>query len=104
VGAKTYRTVLGDLVIEPRSNAMNSLTDVPLDGECDVLIRPQNIQLSAAESSTICVAEQRFMGDHCRYAIDIDGVKLLASSSEQLRIGQPVTLTVVNQGMLVFPR
>jgi iron(III) transport system ATP-binding protein len=104
IGINTYRTVLGDLVIESRTESTSRLTKVQLDEECDLLIRPQNIQLSAAESSAIYITEQRFMGDHCRYAIEVAGEKLLASSSEQLVIKQPVSLTIFNEGMLVFPR
>jgi iron(III) transport system ATP-binding protein len=104
IGINTYRTVLGDLVIESRSESTSTRAKVQLDQECDLLIRPQNIQLSATESSAIYITEQRFMGDHCRYVIEVAGVKLLASSSEQLVINQPVSLTIFNEGMLVFSR
>lgn len=69
---------------------------------CELLLRPQHVQISAAEESSVTVLEQQFMGDHCRYVIDASGQRLLASSSEPLTIGQQVSVKVETQGVLAF--
>ncbi len=81
--------------------------DIAIDGQCELLIRPQYIQVQpigntnglSAESK---VVEQQFMGDHCRYVIETNGNKLLASSSEALSIGQGVSIHVDPTGALAF--
>jgi iron(III) transport system ATP-binding protein len=42
------------------------------------------------------------MGDHCRYVIEANGQKLLATSSEALEVGMPVTVKVDTKGVLAF--
>lgn len=76
--------------------------EIELQAHCELLLRPQYIQISAVEESSIVVMEQQFMGDHCRYVINAYGNRLLASSSEPLAIGQPVSVKVETQGILAF--
>ncbi|EGQ7853002.1 ABC transporter ATP-binding protein [Vibrio vulnificus] len=73
-----------------------------INDQCELLLRPQHIQISAAEESSIRIMEQQFMGDHCRYVIEANGNKLLASSAEELNIGQMVSVKVDTQGILAF--
>ncbi|EHK9016846.1 ABC transporter ATP-binding protein [Vibrio vulnificus] len=73
-----------------------------INEQCELLLRPQHIQISAAEESSIRIMEQQFMGDHCRYVIEANGNKLLASSAEALNIGQMVSVKVDTQGILAF--
>ncbi|EHU9471617.1 ABC transporter ATP-binding protein [Vibrio vulnificus] len=73
-----------------------------INDQCELLLRPQHIQISAAEESSIRIMEQQFMGDHCRYVIEANGNKLLASSAEALNIGQMVSVKVDTQGILAF--
>ncbi|AVX00863.1 ABC transporter ATP-binding protein [Vibrio vulnificus] len=73
-----------------------------INDQCELLLRPQHIQISAAEESCIRIMEQQFMGDHCRYVIEANGNKLLASSAEALNIGQMVSVKVDTQGILAF--
>ncbi|HFQ5378391.1 TPA: ABC transporter ATP-binding protein [Vibrio vulnificus] len=73
-----------------------------INDQCELLLRPQHIQISAAEQSSIRIMEQQFMGDHCRYVIEANGNKLLASSAEALNIGQMVSVKVDTQGILAF--
>ncbi|HAS6372536.1 TPA: ABC transporter ATP-binding protein [Vibrio vulnificus] len=73
-----------------------------INDPCELLLRPQHIQISAAEESSIRIMEQQFMGDHCRYVIEANGNKLLASSAEALNIGQMVSVKVDTQGILAF--
>lgn len=75
---------------------------IQIGDHCELLLRPQHVQISAAEESTVTVLEQQFMGDHCRYVIDASGSRLLASSAEPLTIGQQVSVKVETQGVLAF--
>ncbi|ANW24783.1 ABC transporter [Vibrio coralliilyticus] len=76
--------------------------EIQLQAECELLLRPQHVKISATEESSVTVLEQQFMGDHCRYVIDASGSRLLASSAEPLSIGQPVSVKVETQGVLAF--
>ncbi|WP_162062458.1 ABC transporter ATP-binding protein [Vibrio taketomensis] len=75
---------------------------IELEAACELLLRPQHVQISADDESGVRVMEQQFMGDHCRYVIDANGHKLYASSSEPLSIGQAVAVKVETQGVLAF--
>ncbi|EEX95379.1 iron ABC transporter ATP-binding protein [Vibrio orientalis CIP 102891 = ATCC 33934] len=75
---------------------------IQIGEQCELLLRPQHVQISAAEESAVTVLEQQFMGDHCRYVIDASGSRLLASSAEPLTIGQQVSVKVETQGVLAF--
>lgn len=75
---------------------------IEIDAHCELLLRPQHVQISTAEESGVVVMEQQFMGDHCRYVINAHGNKLFASSSEPLEIGQMVSVRVETQGILAF--
>ncbi|RTZ15011.1 ABC transporter ATP-binding protein [Vibrio aquaticus] len=75
---------------------------IQIGEQCELLLRPQHVQIAAAEESAVTVLEQQFMGDHCRYVIEASGSKLLASSSEPLSIGQQVSVKVETQGVLAF--
>ncbi|NAX19923.1 ABC transporter ATP-binding protein [Vibrio sp. V39_P1S14PM300] len=77
-------------------------TEITPGQGCELLLRPQHIQVARAEESSIRVVEQQFMGDHCRYVIDVNGGKLLATSSQPLAVGMPVTVKVDTQGVLAF--
>ncbi len=75
---------------------------IELESDCELLLRPQHVQIASAEESSVTVLEQQFMGDHCRYVIDASGSRLLASSSEALDIGQKVEVRIDTQGVLAF--
>ncbi|NRB68196.1 MAG: ABC transporter ATP-binding protein [Vibrio sp.] len=95
VSESEFETELG--VVEAQAQQ-----EIQLQAECELLLRPQHVQISATEESSVTVLEQQFMGDHCRYVIDASGSRLLASSSEPLSIGQPVSVKVETQGVLAF--
>ncbi|CAH8224731.1 ABC transporter [Vibrio aestuarianus] len=76
--------------------------DIPLNAACELLLRPQHVQISAQDESSVHVIEQQFMGDHCRYVIEVNGSKLLATSSQALLIGQSVSVNIDTQGVLAF--
>ncbi|UPQ87590.1 ABC transporter ATP-binding protein [Vibrio sinaloensis] len=75
---------------------------IQIGAQCELLLRPQHVQISATDESSVTVLEQQFMGDHCRYVIDAGGQRLLASSAEALTIGQQVAVKVETQGILAF--
>ncbi|MGR4988872.1 ABC transporter ATP-binding protein [Vibrio rotiferianus] len=80
----------------------NAQQEIQVDAECSLLLRPQHVQISADEESAVKVLEQHFMGDHCRYVIDVNGDRLLATSAEALNVGDSVTVKVETQGVLAF--
>ncbi|MGF1752697.1 ABC transporter ATP-binding protein [Vibrio makurazakiensis] len=90
-----FETDLGVIEAFPQTN-------IELDSFCELLLRPQHIQVSAGEESAISVLEQQFMGDHCRYVIEANGQKLLATSAEALEVGQTVAVKVDTNGVLAF--
>lgn len=76
--------------------------DIQIQADCALLLRPQHIQIQADQDSAVKVLEQHFMGDHCRYVIDVNGDRLLATSSQALNIGDSVAVSVDTQGVLAF--
>ena len=80
----------------------NAQQEIQVDAECALLLRPQHVQIAADEESAVKVLEQHFMGDHCRYVIDVNGDQLLATSTQALNVGDSVTVKVETQGLLAF--
>ncbi len=76
--------------------------DIQIQADCALLLRPQHVQIQMNEGSAVKVLEQHFMGDHCRYVIDVNGDRLLATSSQALNIGDSVAVSVDTQGVLAF--
>jgi iron(III) transport system ATP-binding protein len=90
-----FHTALGTV----EAIAKNSIA---VNQDCELLLRPQQVQIEADRESSIRVQEQHFMGDHCRYVVHINGNKLTASSSQALTIGQSVCVNIDEQGILAF--
>ncbi len=82
--------------------AASAQQDIQIQADCALLLRPQHIQIQADQDSAVKVLEQHFMGDHCRYVIDVNGERLLAMSSQALSIGDGVTVSLDTQGVLAF--
>ena len=80
----------------------NAQQEIQVNAECALLLRPQHVQIAADEESAVKVLEQHFMGDHCRYVIDVNGDRLLATSTQALNVGDSVTVKVETQGVLAF--
>ncbi|NOH47090.1 ABC transporter ATP-binding protein [Vibrio rotiferianus] len=80
----------------------NAQQEIQVDAECALLLRPQHVQIAADEESAVKVLEQHFMGDHCRYVIDVNGDRLWATSTQALNVGDSVTVKVETQGVLAF--
>jgi len=77
-------------------------TEITVGSSCDLLLRPQQVLIQASDDSEITVLEQQFMGDHCRYVIDVHGTKLLATSCQPISVGQKVVVEIDEQGILAF--
>jgi iron(III) transport system ATP-binding protein len=75
---------------------------VAIGDACQLLLRPQHIQLSPQKSSNTRVVELQFLGDHCRYVVEIEGEKLVATSLQPLVVGQAVEVKVDTESALVF--
>ncbi len=95
VSQSAFETHLG--VIEASAQQ-----EIQLQAECALLLRPQHVQVQVDTESAVKVLEQHFMGDHCRYVIDVDGDRLLATSSQALNIGDSVAVKIDTQGVLAF--
>ncbi len=89
-----FDTVLGILEV------MDSNVDE--GSACEILLRPQQVMIHADADSEIKVIEQQFMGDHCRYVINVQGVKLLAQANQLLMVGQSVSVSVDTSSAVIF--
>ncbi|MCZ4372965.1 ABC transporter ATP-binding protein [Vibrio diazotrophicus] len=77
-------------------------TEIAVGGCCELLLRPQQILIQSSDKGEVTVLEQQFMGDHCRYVIDVHGTKLLATSAQAISVGQKVVVEIDEQGILAF--
>ncbi|WP_117233679.1 ABC transporter ATP-binding protein [Vibrio maerlii] len=90
-----YQTELGDVAATDKNT-------IERGAECELLIRPQQLKLTSSIDSSIRVLELHFMGDHCRYTVELNGQKLTASSDEALEVGQRVTINIQANELLAF--
>ncbi|MGF1764153.1 ABC transporter ATP-binding protein [Aliivibrio kagoshimensis] len=68
----------------------------------DVLLRPQHVVISEDSEGVATVIEQQFMGDNCRYVVEIESQTLLAISHLPLVVGQRVSVTVDDHQPILF--
>jgi len=94
-GIAQFDTVLGKV-------SAQSKDDIALGNDCQLLFRSQNVQIVKDSKGQAMVAELLFMGDHCRYIVDVNGYKLLSTSSEALSIDDSVNVTLQQNGILAF--
>lgn len=90
-----FVTSLGTLEAQMQAN-------ISRGQRCDLLLRPQQVLIQTSDEGEVTVLEQQFMGDHCRYVIDVHGTKLLATSSQPISVGQKVVVEIDEQGILAF--
>lgn len=95
IASQLFDTVLGQLSVASKDAYQVG------DG-CEILLRPQQVSLLKDEESDVQVIEQQFMGDHCRYVIDVQGAHLLAQSNHILDVGDRVAVRIETDGALVF--
>ncbi len=67
---------------------------VDIDKKVDVLLRPQNITLYRDDVGEAIVQEFQFMGDTCRYIVDINGTQLIGVSNDALINGEKVRVEI----------
>ncbi|MDE1514771.1 MULTISPECIES: ABC transporter ATP-binding protein [Vibrio] len=89
---------------QTRLGIVEAIARQPIDlaATCKLLLRPQQVQIHAAQTSQVTVTELQFMGDHCRYLVDAYGTQLIATSSQALGVGQAVEVHIDTQGVLAF--
>ncbi len=68
----------------------------------EVLLRPQHVVISADPQGVATIIEQQFMGDNCRYLVEVESKKLLAISHLPLNIGQRVMINVDDHHPIIF--
>ena len=97
ISATEYETHLG--IVEAKAQQV-----IEVGGDCSLLLRPQQVQIESSEESGVQILEQHFMGDHCRYVIDVRGNRLLATASQPLNVGDCVAVNIETHGVLAFTR
>ncbi|WCE30230.1 ABC transporter ATP-binding protein [Vibrio sp. SCSIO 43137] len=95
-GATEFDTLLGVVDIEAND-------DIAIGESALLLLRPQHVHLTKSSDGKACVTEQQFMGDHCRYVIELDDNKVLATSVERLNTGDRVDVKIDGSGAIIFP-
>ncbi|MDW6003052.1 ABC transporter ATP-binding protein [Vibrio mangrovi] len=95
ISEREYETILGNVA---------AITEHPIGigTRCDLLLRPQHVRIEPAEHGAVHVLEQQFMGDHCRYLVEINGIRLLATSRQAVKNGHPVTVHLEPEGIIAF--
>jgi len=92
----TFQTILGDIQAQFTEH-------ISIGEECHLLLRPHNITIIETDESNIKVVEQQFMGDHCRYVINVKNKRLIAVSNHPIKIGTFVKLRITSEGVIAFP-
>ncbi|MFC1237047.1 ABC transporter ATP-binding protein [Vibrio sp. F74] len=90
-----FETVLGIITAQSKGNIANG-------DHCQLLIRPQYVQVSQNVAGVAKVVEQLFMGDQCRYVIEIDDTKLVATAASAISVGDTVSIALEEQSILAF--
>lgn len=95
INSDTYHSTIGNVLAQTQQNiAINTL--------CELFIRPQYLQLALAPQDGFPIIAQQFMGDYYHYTIQVDKYALSAQSKLKLKIGEYVTLSCTNQGIIAF--
>ncbi len=66
------------------------------------LLRPQSLRLRPDAAGKGIIIEQTFMGDSCRYLVELDGYRLTVNSRELLAPGDHVELLVEPHAPVLF--
>lgn len=90
-----FETVLGSV-------SAQSKDQIAIGDYCQLLLRPQHVFIEADKEGIACVVEMLFMGDHCRYIIDINGIKLVAKAVEAVSVGTMVSVKIEGNNILAF--
>ncbi|MFV0574358.1 MAG: ABC transporter ATP-binding protein [Vibrio sp.] len=99
ISENQFETALGSLFISSERSPKKALEK---GQDAEILLRPQHVHFQPDETGTTKIIEQQFMGDNCRYAIEVQGEKIWGQSSLQLNIGQSVSVEMDSEGLFVF--
>ncbi|OAN16604.1 ABC transporter [Photobacterium jeanii] len=66
------------------------------------LLRPQNLSVQPDSEGQGVIAEQQFMGDSCRYTVELEGHRLVVNSNLLLKIGEKVAVMVEPHEPVLF--
>ena len=81
----------------------DSPSELTIEQQCILLMRPYNIILQSDSHAETQVEEQQFRGDQCHYVVHVKGNKLIATSLEPLSIGDHVSVNICSKGVYAFP-
>lgn len=95
ISETAFETVLGIITAQSKGN-------IAIGDDCQLLIRPQYVQVSQNVAGVAKVVEQLFMGDQCRYVIEIDDTKLVATAASAISVGDTVSIALEEQSILAF--
>ncbi|MBV7297881.1 ABC transporter ATP-binding protein [Enterovibrio paralichthyis] len=70
------------------------LTQTHQSNELEWLIRPQNLSIAPDENGEAVVSDVQFMGDSCRYLVEVSGQRLMVYSNQLLELGDRVRLDI----------
>ncbi|RXJ72459.1 ABC transporter [Veronia nyctiphanis] len=79
-----------------------SLDEKPDSGDLSWLIRPQNLKIIPDASGDGVISDVQFMGDNCRYQVDIKGQSLMVYSNEVLGYGDKVNVDIRPHAPVLF--
>lgn len=83
-GDQKMYTPLGEWPVEQAANG----------DALEWLIRPQNLSITPDEAGNGVVSDVQFMGDSCRYLVDVNGQCLMVYSNQLLDTGDKVRLDI----------
>ncbi len=96
VADKRVSTVIGDIESEHQLK-------VTVGSDAELLLRPQQLQISRSESGKGEVIERRFLGSVCQYLVNIES-KILDIHSEclDIKIGEKVAITAAPHSLILL--
>ncbi|USH02858.1 ABC transporter ATP-binding protein [Grimontia kaedaensis] len=83
-GESKMYTPLGEWPVEQAANG----------SDLEWLIRPQNLSITPDDTGNGVVSDVQFMGDSCRYLVDVNGQSLMVYSNQLLDMGDKVRLDI----------
>ena len=89
---ESMTTPLGEWPVEQKANGH----------ALEWLIRPQNLTILPDDAGDGVVAEAQFMGDSCRYLVEVNGQTLMVYSNQLLDAGDKVKLDIRPHPPILF--
>ncbi|MDB1124816.1 ABC transporter ATP-binding protein [Vibrio algarum] len=95
ISESEFDTVLGVVSAQSKDN-------IVVGEACQLLLRPQYVQVTYDKSGVAKVVEQLFMGDQCRYVIEVNNTKLIGVATAEITVGDTVSVELEEKGVLAF--